>query len=211
MIGKEGIRVDLKPPTGSLDWLLLLIRYVTAGRHMNVRLISIALAAMLLAGPGKTLAQGIYAGIGVGPVHIDDEELGADFPLGRRLLVGFETGKTLAFEAMFLQSNFTEEDTRLANPPRMRFSGVAVYATGSMPAARVGRFTARLGAFTGKRQIISSLRPGVDSTGGLAVGIGYALDLNRNFALRADFDTFLQPEFESLSNFSIGLQLRFGD
>ena len=179
--------------------------------QMNGRQIFVTAIAMLLVDSDVALAEGIYAGVGLGSVHIREESSGiSDVPIGRNLLIGLQTSPTISFEALFLRSNLTDQNTQLSDT-RARFSGVAVYGASSTPSGERGRVLARLGLFAGNREIISSARTIDTSRGGFALGLGYALDLNERFSLRGDFDTFLLSGFDRLSSLTLGVQVRFGD
>lgn len=169
--------------------------------------------AMLLASANAVVAEGIYVGVGVGELQIEDESLDdpvSDFTFGYRIYAGYEPSRTYAFEAALLRSDFTSKDG-LPNDTQLRFRGVAVYGTASVPAGDRGRLMVKAGLLTGNREIRSVNRATDDSTSGIALGASYAFNLSDNFAIRGDFDTLLLSDFDTLSSLTIGIQIRFGD
>ena len=180
---------------------------------MSERRLAAIVAAMLLASANAVVAEGFYVGVGVGELQIEDESLDdpvSDFAFGYRIYAGFEPRRTYAFEAAFLRSDFTSKDG-LPNDTQVRFRGVAVYGTASVPAGDRGRLIAKAGLLTGNREIRSVDRATDDSASGIALGASYAFNLSEHFAIRGDFDTLLLSEFDTLSSLTIGIQIRFGE
>jgi len=179
---------------------------------MNVRLFSIVVTVTLLTASEAVVADGFYAGAGIGAIQIEDAGSGysvSDFPFGSRLFVGVEVGKKLAFEGVFFSSDTATQGSSLTET-RADFSGIAIYATGPVPSGDGGHLMARLGLFTGNLEIDSIARTFEREKSGFALGVGYVLNLNKHFALRGDFDTFIS-DFDTLSSATLGVQFHFGD
>lgn len=180
---------------------------------MSERCLTIIVAAMFLAS-ANAVAEGVYAGIGLGAVQIEEEEIYdysvSDFPFGYRIYAGFEPSRSLAFEAVFLRSDFTTQNGRPSDT-RVRFSGVVAYGAASVPSGEKGRLMAKVGLFTGNREIKSVDRAIDSTTSGIALGASYAFNLTEHIAIRGDIDGFLLSDFDTLASLTIGIQLRFGE
>lgn len=182
----------------------------TVSPRMNIRIFSAVVSVALIAASGEALAEGIYVGVGIGSMQIEDARSGYsinDFPFGTRLFVGVEASKKLAFEAAFIATDTANQGS---GRPETRgdFSGVAIFATSLVPPGDKGGLIARLGLFRGKLEI-DSVSPTIDTRKyGFALGVGYVFNLNEQFSIRGDFDTFLS-EFDKLSNATIGIQVSF--
>jgi len=179
---------------------------------MNVRIPSIIVTVTLLAASEAVVAEGFYVGAGIGNIQIEDAGSGysvSDFPLGSRFFIGVEVSQELAFEGVFFSSDTATQGTGLPET-RAEFSGVAIYATGPAPSGDGGHLMVRLGLFKGNLEIDSVARDFDRGKSGFALGAGYVLNLNKRFAIRGDFDTFIS-DFDTLSSATIGVQFRFGD
>jgi hypothetical protein len=181
---------------------------------MSKKWLAAIVAAIFLPSASAVVAEGVYVGVGIGELQIEDEESFddpvSDFTSDYRIYAGFEPSRTYAFEAAFLRSDFTSKDG-LPNETRVRFSGIAAYGTASVAAGDRGRVMVKAGLFMGNHQVRSANRPTNDSTSGIAIGASYAYSLTDYFAIRGDFDTFLLTDFDALSSLTIGIQIRFGD
>ena len=178
---------------------------------MSERCLAIIVAAMLFA-TADAVAEGAYAGIGVGAIQIDEDNSfnpPPDYPFGYRIYAGVQPGRILAFEAAYLRSDFTKQSS--PDDRQVRFSGFVAYAAASTPAGDKGRVKVRVGWLNGNREVRMVDYDYDTSAKGLALGLGYAFSLTDYIAIRGDFDTFVLSDVDSLSSLTIGIQLGFGD
>lgn len=167
---------------------------------------------MLLASSKGAVAEGFYAGAGLGAIQIEDAGSGysvSDFASGSRVFVGVEFNQKIAFEGALFSSDTA---TQGSGGPETRadFRGLALYATGPAASGDGGHLMVRLGLFTGNLEIDSATRAFDRGKSGFALGAGYVLNLNRRFGIRGDFDTFI-ADYDTLSSATIGVQFRFGN
>ena len=189
-----------------------IIRAFARGRfRLSEGCLSIIVAAMLF-GSANAVAEGAYAGIGVGSIQIDEDSSfypAPDYPFGYRIFAGIQPGRSLAFEAVFLKSDFTTQSN--LSDRQVRISGLVAYGAASTPAGDSGRVMARVGWLKGDREIKLVDRVYDTSAKGLALGLGYVFSLTEHIAIRGDFDTFLLSDVDNLSSLTIGIQFGFGD
>lgn len=179
---------------------------------MNVRFFSVIVTVTLLAAPEIVAAEGVYGGAGLGIIQIEDLGSGYaidDNPSGSRFFIGFEASQKFAFEAVFFASDTATQGSGLPET-RADFRGVAIYAVGLAATGYRGHPVARLGLFTGKFDIESATQTIDTRKSGVALGLGYILDLNKRVSVRGDFDTFIS-DVDTLSIGTISIQFRFGD
>ncbi len=166
---------------------------------------------LLSVASGTCLAEGFYAGAGIGRTQVEDSDEGYiinDFPMGTKIFAGFDVNRGLAIEAAVFDNDTA---VRLDGPDETRVdvSGFAVYGLGGSEPGPQGHFFVKAGFFTASREVVAPRENIDDRTSGITAGFGFTYELADFVAIRGDFDTYLS-KFDALSSATIGFQIQFG-
>ncbi len=166
---------------------------------------------MFLFAATGALAEGFYAGAGLGLTQIEDEDQGVSFednPLGWRLLAGYELNENFALEGSYVNSG-TAEDTVLGENVEVELSAFTFSAVGLLPVSDMVKVFGKLGFYSGEQEITVQGITLDDDEDGLTVGAGLRFDAGNNFVIRGDFDWF-DTDLDTLWSVGVGFQYYFG-
>jgi OOP family OmpA-OmpF porin len=172
--------------------------------------ISLFVLALLLA-TTSAMAEGFYAGAGLGITQIEDEEAGESFkdsPFGWKIYAGYDFNENFALEGAYLNSGEAEDDVFGENV-KVELTALVVSAIGLMPVGESTQLFAKLGYYDGDEEITVLGETFDDDDSGLTVGAGVRYQSSDNLAMRADFDWF-DTEYDTVWSLGVGIQFYFG-
>jgi len=167
--------------------------------------------AMLLAS-SPAMADGFYAGAGVGLTQIEEEDQGESFKdnsFGWRLLAGFDINESFGIEGSYINSG-KAEDTLFGEDVEAELSAFTVSAVGLMPVGDKSALFAKVGFFSGEQEITVQGLTFDEDEDGLTVGVGLRFNTSDNFAIRGEFDWY-DTDLDSLWSVGVGFQYGFGN
>lgn len=177
---------------------------------MRTRLFLIILAALFAT--SSALAEGFYAGVGLGIVNIEDEEAGESFddsPFGWRIHAGYDFSENFALEGSYIDTA-EAEDVVFGENVEVELSAFTFSAIGLLPVSDRAQLFGKLGFFTGEQEITVLGSSFDEDDDGLTAGFGVRLNMNENFSLRGDFDWF-DTDIDTLWSIGAGFNYYFGN
>ncbi len=177
---------------------------------MRLRLILVSIFCLALS--SAAVAEGFYAGAGLGIVKIEDEDQGISFedsPLGWRLIAGFDVNDNFAVEGSYINSG-TAEDTIEGEKVEVELSAFVISFVGLMPVSDAAQLFGKLGYYSGEEEV-SVLGFTLDEDAdGFTAGAGVRFTMDNNFTIRGDFDWY-DTDLDTLWSIGIGFQFSFGN
>jgi OOP family OmpA-OmpF porin len=172
--------------------------------------IALVLLALLFA-TTSAMAEGFYAGAGMGITQIEDEDEGVTFedsPFGWKVFAGYDFNENFAVEGAYLNSGEAEDDLFGENV-KAELTAFAVSAIGLMPVGDSAHIFGKVGYYDGEQEIKAFGLTVTEDDDGLTVGGGIRFKTAKNFALRADFDWF-DTTVDTVWSIGVGIQFYFG-
>ena len=175
-----------------------------------LRKILLLSSIMLLAGPAA-MAEGFYAGAGVGITQVEDSDQGITFkdsPFGWRLIAGFDMNENFAMEGSYINSGTAEDDIQGENV-EAELSAFVFSLVGLIPVGETARLFGKIGYYSGETEVtVFGITLDEDEDGATA-GAGVRFDMNNNFVIRGDLDWY-DTELDTLWSVGVGFQYSFG-
>lgn len=172
--------------------------------------ISLILFALLFA-TSSAMAEGFYAGAGVGMTQIEDDSEGdnyKDSPFGWKIYAGYDFNENFGLEGAYLNSGEAEDDLFGENV-KVELTAFVVSAIGFLHVGESAQLFGKLGYYSGEEEV-SAFGVSVDEDDdGFTVGVGLRFNTTENLALRADFDWF-DTQIDTVWSLGVGIQYHFG-
>ena len=162
-------------------------------------------------GSSFALAEGFYAGAGIGITQIEDSEDGLSFkdsPLGWRLLAGYDFNENFALEGSYANSG-DAEDTVEGVDVKAELSAFTFSVVGLMPLSESTKLFGKLGYYDGEEEVSAFGLTVKEDADGLTAGFGVRYELQNNVAIRGDFDWY-DSDLDTLWSVGVGFQVLFG-
>jgi OOP family OmpA-OmpF porin len=172
--------------------------------------IALVLLALLFA-TTSAMAEGFYAGAGLGVTQIEDEEEGESFkdsPFGWKIYAGYDFNENFAVEGAYLNSGEAEDDV-LGEAVKVELTAFVVSAIGLVPVGESAQIFGKIGYYDGEEDITAFGITFSDDDSGLTAGAGVRFKMSDNVALRADFDWF-DTDIDTVWSLGVGVQFYFG-
>jgi OOP family OmpA-OmpF porin len=157
------------------------------------------------------MAEGFYAGAGLGLLQIEDEEEGISFednPLGWRLLAGYDVNENFAIEGSYVNSGEAEDEV-LGEQVEVKLTAFTVSVVGLMPVSDTVKLFGKLGFYTGEEEVTVQGFTLDDDDDGMTVGAGIRFASSDNLVIRGDFDWF-DTQLDTVWSVGVGIQYYFG-
>ena len=180
------------------------------GDSEMLRRILLFSSIMLLSGPAA-MAEGFYAGAGVGITQVEDSDQGISFkdnPFGWRLLAGFDFNENFAIEGSYINSGEAEDDIQGENV-KAELSAFVVSVVGLIPVSETVRLFGKLGYYSGETEVTAFGITLDEDADGATAGAGVRFDMNNNFVIRGDLDWY-DSDLDTLWSVGVGFQYSFG-
>lgn len=177
---------------------------------MRTKLFLIVLAALFAT--STAMAEGFYAGAGLGIVKIEDSDQGESFddsPMGWRIHGGYDFNENFAVEGSYIQTG-DAEDVILGENVEVQLSAFTFSVLGLLPMSDDVELFGKLGFYTGEQEITVQGITFDEDDDGLTVGAGVRFNMSDTFALRGDFDWF-DTDIDTVWSLGIGFNYRFGN
>lgn len=177
---------------------------------MRTKLFLVVLAALFAT--STVMAEGFYAGGGLGIVKIEDSDQGESFddsPMGWRIHGGYDFNENFAIEGSYIQTG-DAEDVILGENVEVQLSAFTFSVLGLLPMSDDVDLFGKLGFYTGEQEITVQGITFDEDDDGLTVGAGIRLNMNDRFALRGDFDWF-DTDIDTVWSLGVGFNYRFGN
>jgi OOP family OmpA-OmpF porin len=157
------------------------------------------------------LAEGFYAGGGLGIVQIEDSDQGISFkdsPFGFRLIAGFDINDNFAIEGGYIATD-TAEDTIEGIDVEAELSAFTLSFLGLIPVGDSASLFGKVGYYSGEQEVtVFGITVDEDDDGFMA-GAGIRFDMANNWTIRGDFDWF-DTDLDTLWSIGVGVQYLFG-
>lgn len=166
---------------------------------------------LILAFSTTAMAEGFYAGAGLGLLQIEDEEEGISFednPLGWRLLAGYDFNDNFAIEGSYVDSGKAEDEV-LGEQVEVKLTAFTASVVGLMPVSDTVKVFGKLGFYSGEEEVTIQGFSIDDDDSGMTVGAGVRFATSDNFVIRGDFDWF-DTELDTVWSIGVGVQFYFG-
>lgn len=173
---------------------------------------TLLILALCFAASSTAMAEGFYAGAGLGIVQIEDEDQGISFkdnPMGWRLIAGFDVNENFAVEGNYINSG-TAEDVIQGENVEAELSAFVVSFIGLMPISDTAKLFGKLGYYTGEEEVTAFGITLDEDADGFTAGAGVRFDMANNFSIRGDFDWY-DTDLDTLWSFGVGFQYSFGN
>lgn len=158
------------------------------------------------------LAEGFYAGGGLGVVQIEDSEAGLSFEdstFGLRLLAGFDVNDYFAIEGSYIATD-TAEDSVQGVDIEVELSAFVVSFLGLIPVGDSTSLFGKLGYYSGEQEATAFGITIDEDEDGVTAGAGVRFDIANNLTIRGDFDWF-DTDLDTLWSVGVGVQYQFGN
>ena len=169
-------------------------------------------AGILILSSSFALAEGFYAGAGIGITQIEDSEDGLSFkdsPFGWRLLAGYDFSENFAIEGSYLNSG-KAEDTIEGTDVEVELSAFTFSVVGLVPMNESTRLFGKLGYYDGEEEVTAFGVTLDDDADGLTAGFGVRYELQNAVTIRGDFDWF-DSDLDTVWSVGVGFHVLFGN
>lgn len=169
-------------------------------------------AGILILSSSFALAEGFYAGAGIGITQIEDSEDGLTFkdsPFGWRLLAGYDFNENFAIEGSYVNSG-EAEDTVEGIDIKAELSAFTFSVVGLLPMNESTKLFGKLGYYDGEEEVTAFGITVDDDADGLTAGIGMRYQLQNQFTIRGEFDWF-DTDLDTVWSLGIGFHVLFGN
>lgn len=169
--------------------------------------------AWCFAANSAVMADGLYAGVGLGIVQIEDEEQNIDFSdstFGWRLHVGYDINQNFAVEGSYIGSGAAEDEV-LGEKVEVEYSAFVTSFIGLIPAGDTARLFGKIGYYSGENEVTAFGVTIDQDSDGFTAGAGIRFDdVMNNFSFRGEFDWY-DTDVDTLWSFGIGFAYLFGN
>ena len=158
------------------------------------------------------MAEGFYAGAGLGIVKIEDSDQGESFddsPMGWRIHGGYDFNENFAIEGSYIQTGDAEDEI-LAENVEVQLSAFTFSVLGLLPISDQAQVFGKLGFYTGEQEVTVQGITLDEDDDGLALGAGVRVMMSDSFALRGDFDWF-DTDIDTVWSLGVGFNYYFGN
>ena len=172
---------------------------------------SIIFALALLTSTTNAMAEGFYAGAGIGLTQIKDEDQGISFednPLGWRLLAGYDFSDNFGIEGSYINSGEAEDDVLGVNV-KAELSAFTLSIVGLLPVGESAHLFGKVGFFSGEQEVTVLGFTLDEDEDGATVGAGIRWNTSDTFAVRGEFDWY-DTDLDTLWSIGVGFQYYFG-
>jgi OOP family OmpA-OmpF porin len=169
------------------------------------------LPVMFLFTATSAMAEGFYAGAGIGVTQIEDEEQGISFkdsPFGWRLLAGYDFSDNFGVEGSYINSG-TAEDVIQGENVEVELSAFTVSIVGLLPVSDSAQLFGKIGFYSGEQEVTVQGFTLDDDEDGAIIGAGIRWDTSEAFAVRGDFEWY-DTDLDTLWSIGVGFQYYFG-
>ena len=168
--------------------------------------------ALCFTANSAAMAEGFYAGAGLGIVQIEDEDQGISFkdsPMGLRLIAGYDLNENFAIEGTYINSGTAEDDIQGENI-EVELSAFVMSLVGLMPISDTTQLFGKIGYYTGEQEVTVFGITLDEDADGFTAGAGIRFNMANNITIRGDFDWY-DTDLDTLWSVGIGFQLSFGN
>ncbi len=158
------------------------------------------------------LAEGFYAGAGIGITQIEDSEDGESFkdnPFGWRLLAGYDFSESFAIEGSYVNSG-EAEDTIQGIDVKAELSAFTFSVVGLIPMNEQTRLFGKLGYYDGEEEVTAFGITVDEDADGLTAGFGFRYETQSAFTIRGDIDWF-DTDLDTVWSIGVGFHVLFGN
>ena len=136
----------------------------------------------------SAMAEGFYAGAGVGLTQIEDSDDTLDIsfkdnPFGFRLLAGFDFNENFGIEGSYINSGKAEDDI-LGENVEVELSAFTIAAVGLLPVSESTKLFGKIGFFSGEQEVTVFGDTFDEDEDGMTVGAGIRFATSDTFAIR---------------------------
>lgn len=177
---------------------------------MKLRSFVLVIVAMLIA--SNAMAQGFYAGGGLGFTKIEDSEDGESFndmPIGWKLFAGYDFNDNFGVEGGYINSG-KGKDTIDSLEIEAELSAFVISGIGYLPMNEQLDLFGKAGYYNGESEVSALGITLDDDEDGFTLGAGLRYDFGNNLKIRGDFDWY-ESDLDSLWSIGVGLQYYFGN
>ena len=166
---------------------------------------------LMLAFSTAAMAEGFYAGGGLGILQIEDSEDGISFednPFGWKIYAGYDFNDNFAVEGSYINSGEAEDEV-FGEQVEVTLTAFTVSAIGLMPVSDTVSLFGKLGFYSGEEEVTVQGSSLDDDDDGMTVGAGVRFATSDNFVIRGDFDWY-DTDLDTVWSVGVGIQFYFG-